>query len=155
MDYFGINSADDLPKISEVPYFGFWIGIFGLAMNYSASQAEHFRGALLNLPSGQFDASLALGMTRLAAIRIVMIPQAIRAAIPSVTNDFIALFKDTSVCSVISVFELTKQYNTDFNTFPKHALELVCVTGVIYLCMSYPLALVARRLEKKVSEAVK
>jgi len=122
------------------------IGIIGLALNYSASQAEHFRGAFLNLPRGQYEAALCLGMPRGTAIRHILAPQAFRAAVPSVTNDFVALFKDTAVCSVM---ELTKQYNTLYNNHRDQILPLAAITACLYLMMSYPLALAARRLEHK------
>ena len=57
------------------------------------------------------EAALALGMHRGLAIRRIILPQAFRIVIPPVTNDFIALFKDTSVCSVITIVELTKSYS--------------------------------------------
>lgn len=124
------------------------IGILGLAINYSASEAEHFRGAFLNLPRGQMEAAESLGMTKWTVIRRILTPQAFRAALPSVTNDFVALFKDTAVCSVIAVMELTKQYNTLYNNHRDHILSLAVITAAMYLLMSYPLALVARRLER-------
>jgi len=123
------------------------IGILGLALNYSASEAEHFRGAFLNLPRGQMEAAESLGMTRWTVIRRILTPQAFRAALPSVTNDFVALFKDTAVCSVIAVMELTKQYNTLYNNHRDQILSLAVITAAMYLLMSYPLAIVARRLE--------
>ena len=70
-------------------------------------------------------------------------------AIPPVTNDFIALFKDTSICSVIAVTELTGRYNELGNDFPNLVLQLGLMTAFLYLLMSYPLSLVARRLEKR------
>lgn len=124
------------------------IGILGLAINYSASEAEHFRGAFLTLPPGQREAAESLGMTKWTVIRRVLTPQAFRAALPSVTNDFVALFKDTAVVSVIAVMELTKQYNTLYNNHRDHILSLAVITAAMYLMMSYPLALVARRLER-------
>lgn len=123
------------------------IGIMGLALNYSASEAEHFRGAFLNLPRGQMEAAESLGMPRWTVIRHILTPQAFRAALPSVTNDFVALFKDTAVCSVIAVMELTKQYNTLYNNHRDQVLTLAAITAAMYLLMSYPLAVVARRLE--------
>jgi polar amino acid transport system substrate-binding protein len=128
------------------------IGILGLALNYSASEAEHFRGAFLNLARGQMEAALSLGMSRWKAIRVILVPQAVRAAVPSVTNDFVALFKDTAVCSVIAVMELTKQYNTLYNNHRDHILTLAAITAGLYLLMSYPLALVARRLERRLGK---
>ena len=140
-----------LPKL--FPFLGntspILFGIFSLALNYSASQAEHFRGAFLNLPRGQYEAALSLGLPRWKAIRYILAPQAARAAVPSVTNDFVALFKDTAVCSVIAVMELTKQYNTLYNNHRDQMFALAAVTAGLYLAMSYPLALVSRRLEHK------
>ncbi len=142
-----------LPRL--IPFFGqidpLLVGILGLALNYSASEAEHFRGSFLNLARGQMEAALAVGMSRWQAIRVVLAPQAVRAAVPSVTNDFVALFKDTAVCSVIAVMELTKQYNTLYNNHREHILTLAAITAVLYLLMSYPLAVAARRMERHLS----
>ena len=87
-------------------------------------------------------------MTRALALRRIIVPQAVRIVIPPVTNDFIALFKDTSVCSVITVVELTKRYNIAAMTHPAEVLPLALVTGVLYLAMSYPLSLLSSRMEK-------
>ena len=124
-------------------------GIIGLAINYSASEAENYRAGLLAVPRGQMEAALALGMTPLTAIRKVIIPQAVRIVIPPVTNDFIALFKDTSACSILFVTELTRRYNELFNFNRNLVVELAFITAGLYLMMSYPLALLARRLERK------
>ena len=83
------------------------------------------------------------------AIRRVVVPQAVRLVIPPVTNDFIALFKDTSVCSVILITELTRKYNELYNFNRDLIVELVSVTAGLYLCMSYPLALLAGFLERR------
>src|SRR6185295_5781258 len=76
-------------------------GILGLAINYSAYEAEIYRAGLLAIPRGQMEAALALGMSQSLAVRRVIVPQAVRIVVPPVTNDFIAMFKDTSVCSAI------------------------------------------------------
>src|SRR5205823_2276313 len=122
-------------------------GILGLAINYSAYEAEIYRAGLLAIPHGQMEAALALGMTRRQALRHVIVPQAVRLVIPPVTNDFIALFKDTAICSVITVVELAKQYQI-LATTPGAYLQFAAITAVLYLAMSYPLALITRRLEK-------
>lgn len=124
-------------------------GIIGLAINYSAYEAENYRAGLLAIPRGQMEAALALGMTPLTAIRAVIVPQAVRLVIPPVTNDFIALFKDTSVCSVILITELTRKYNELYNFNREYIVELAFVTAGLYLVMSYPLAVAARRLERR------
>src|SRR4029450_2667058 len=127
--------------------------IAALALNYGAYEAEIYRAGLLAIPIGQMEAALALGLTRRQAIWHVLLPQAVRLGIPPVTNDFINLFKDTAVCSVIAVEELSKRYNISVNNTPRAFLELAIVTAALYLAMSYPLALLTRRLEKKTTAA--
>jgi len=122
--------------------------ILGLAINYSAYEAEIYRAGLEAVPPGQMEAALALGMSRRLALRRVVLPQAARLVLPPMTNDFIALFKDTSVCSVITVVELTKRYNIAAMTSPREVLPLALLAGALYLLMSYPLALLSARLER-------
>jgi polar amino acid transport system substrate-binding protein len=132
----------------------FWAGVIGLAINYSAYEAENYRAGILAIPKGQLEAALALGMTRRTALWRVVIPQAVRVVIPPVTNDFIALFKDTSVCSVVAVTELTGGYRQLVVANPGQILHLAAMTAILYLLMSYPLSLVARRLEKRFPKVV-
>jgi polar amino acid transport system substrate-binding protein len=127
--------------------------VLGLAINYSAYEAEIYRAGLLAIPVGQMEAALSLGMTRRMALWRIIVPQAVRMVIPPVTNDFIALFKDTSICSVITVVELTKRYSILVNNTNAY-LELAVVTALLYLMMSYPLSLLARRLERKIGRVV-
>jgi polar amino acid transport system substrate-binding protein len=125
--------------------------VAGLALNYSAYESEIYRAGLKAVPLGQFEAALSLGMTKWQALRHVIVPQAVRLVMPPVTNDFIALFKDTSVCSVITVIELTKRYSV-LALSSGRIVELAIVTALLYLAMSWPLSLVSRwfegRLEK-------
>ena len=131
----------------------FWAAVLGLAINYSAYEAEIYRAGLRAIPVGQLEAALALGLSRWQALRRVVVPQAVRIVIPPVTNDFIALFKDTSICSVITIVELTKRYNILANSTGAY-LELAALTAGLYLLMSYPLSLVARRLEGRAARPV-
>ena len=128
----------------------FYVGVFGLAINYSAAEAENYRAGLQAVPKGQMEAALALGLSPVAAVRRVVLPQAVRVVIPPVTNDFIALFKDTSVCSMILITELTGlyyQYKYDRGV----VLQLALVIGLIYLFISYPLSLLAAYLERRLA----
>jgi polar amino acid transport system substrate-binding protein len=142
-----------LPQLTGVSLPEFWAGVLGLAVNYSAYEAENYRAGLLAVPRGQMEAALALGMARRTALRRVIVPQAVRIVIPPVTNDFIALFKDTSVCSMISVVELTGMYRFLFQSHPRLMLEFGAMTALLYLAMSYPLSLVARRMETRFKKA--
>jgi polar amino acid transport system substrate-binding protein len=73
-----------------------------------------------------------------------------RIVVPPVTNDFIALFKDTSVCSVITIVELTKRYSIEANTTGA-ILELAALTSILYLLMSVPLAQLTNYLERRLA----
>src|SRR5438874_4359257 len=88
-------------------------------------------------------------MSRGTVVRRIVLPQAVRIVIPPVTNDFIALFKDTSVCSVILITELTRKYNELYNFNRGYIIELAAITAGLYLVMSYPMALLARWLERR------
>jgi polar amino acid transport system substrate-binding protein len=127
----------------------FWAGALGLALNYGAYEAENYRAGLLAVPRGQMEAALSLGMSRWVALRRAIVPQAVRTVIPPVTNDFISLFKDTSICSAIAVTELTARYRTLAVNNPSWVLQLGLMTALLYLLMSYPLSLVARQLERR------
>jgi polar amino acid transport system permease protein/polar amino acid transport system substrate-binding protein len=143
-----------LPEVGiELPALVAAIG--GLAVNYSAYEAEIYRAGLQAIPSGQMEAALALGMSRRLALRRIIVPQAVRIVIPPVTNDFIALFKDTSVCSVISLVELTKEYSILANS-TGGVLEFAAATAVLYMAMSLPLSWLSRCAEKRMGiEAAK
>jgi polar amino acid transport system substrate-binding protein len=142
-----------LPRFIGVTIPEFWAGVLGLAINYSAYEAENYRAGLLAIPRGQMEAALSLGMSTPVALRRIIVPQAMRIVIPPVTNDFIALFKDTSVCTMISVVELTGMYRKLFNDHPQLMLEFGLITALLYLVMSYPLSLVARRMETQFKKA--
>ena len=136
-----------LPEIG-IQIGAFYAAIAGLAINYSAYEAEIYRAGLQAIPRGQMEAALALGMSPGLALRRIIIPQAVRIVVPPVTNDFIALFKDTSVCAVITIVELTKQYSIQANTTGA-VVELAIVTSLLYLMMSVPLAQLTNYLEKR------
>ena len=129
----------------------FWSAVAGLAINYSAYEAEIYRAGLQAIPKGQMEAALSLGMTRNLALRRIIVPQATRIVIPPVTNDFIALFKDTAVCSVITVVELSKEYYIQARNTGA-IVELGLLSALLYLAMSYPLSLLAGRLERRLGK---
>ncbi|MBI3461583.1 MAG: ABC transporter permease subunit [Planctomycetes bacterium] len=140
-----------LPQLLPVSPGPLYAAIFGLAINYSAYEAEIYRAGLQAIPAGQMQAALALGMSRATALRRILVPQAVRIVVPPVTNDFIALFKDTSICSVIAVVELTKRYSILANNNQGAILVLAAMTALLYLAMSYPLSLLAGRMERRLA----
>jgi len=136
-----------LPEVGvKIP--AFWTAILGLAINYSAYESEIYRAGLQAIPKGQMEAALALGMSRVLALRRIIVPQAVRIVIPPVVNDFIALFKDTSVCSVVTIIELTKRFSV-LSMSTQATVELMGMTALLYLMMSYPMSIISRRIETR------
>jgi polar amino acid transport system substrate-binding protein len=121
--------------------------VLGLALNYAAYEAEVYRGALSSVPQGQTEAARTLGLTRWQALRHVVFPQALRTALPAVTNDFVALLKDSSLISVITVVELTKRM-TIFAVELRDWVTPGLMCAALYFVMSFPLARLARRIER-------
>ena len=120
----------------------------GLGMNYAAYEAEIYRAGINSVPGGQTEAALSLGMTQSLAVRRIVLPQALRISLPGITNDFIALFKDSSLVSIIAMVELTKTY-TILAATTLRFFELGLIVAILYFAMSYPLSLLARKLEDR------
>ncbi len=136
--YFGIA---DLVRLGPMT-----AAILGLGLNYAAYEAEVHRGALLSLPRGQTEAARALGLGRLQTLRHVLLPQSLRAALPNLTNDFVALLKDSSLVSVITVVELTKRMTILSVELRDWVLPgLLC--AALYFALGFPLSRLSRRLE--------
>lgn len=122
--------------------------ILGLGLNYSAYEAENYRAGLQAIPQTQMEAALALGMSRWQALRHVIVPQAIRLVIPPVTNDFIALFKDSSLVSVITMVELTKAYG-QLAAIHYDYLGIGLLTAAMYFLIGLPFVRLARWAERR------
>lgn len=137
-----------LPDLVGLKLNPFVAAVLGLALNYAAYEAENYRAGIQGIPRGQMEAALSLGMTRWLALRTVIIPQAVRLVIPPVTNDFIALFKDSSLVSVITMVELTKEYGI-IATETYDYLGIGLMTAALYFGLSYPASLFANYLERK------
>jgi polar amino acid transport system substrate-binding protein len=126
----------------------FAVGVMGFGLNYAAYEAEIYRAGISSIPVGQWEAGASLGMSRGHIFRRIILPQAVRVILPPMTNDLVALFKDTSVVSVIAVSELMKQYQTMANDHLQY-VEIGLMTMVLYLTMSLPLAQLSRWLERR------
>jgi polar amino acid transport system substrate-binding protein len=122
--------------------------LVGLGLNYAAYESQVYRAALEAIPRGQWEASYLLGMNPLLAFRRIILPQAFRIALPTMTNDFVSLFKDTSVAYAISVWELATAYRELANASGQFLL-LGTAVSFFYLAMSLPMAHLARRLERR------
>ncbi len=125
--------------------------ILGLGLNYAAYESEIYRAGISSLPIGQWEAAASLGMSKALTFRRIILPQAIRIILPPMTNDFVGLFKDTSIVSIIAVVELSKEYQILSKSSMKY-LEIGLATAALYLIMSVPLGYASRYLEKRWSK---
>jgi polar amino acid transport system substrate-binding protein len=137
--YFGLAAVVQLPA--------FVAALIGLGLNYAAYESEIYRGALEAVPVGQLEAARTLGFSDLQTLRLVRGPQAFRLALAPMTNDFVALLKDSSLVSVITVVELTKETSIFAANIGSWVLP-GALCAALYLVMSLPLARLARRLER-------
>lgn len=122
--------------------------ILAFGLNYAAYEAEIYRAGISAIPTGQWEAAASLAMPPLLTFRRIIFPQALRTIIPPMTNDLIALFKDTSVVSVIAVVELSKQYQI-LTKNGAGFFQVGLTTALLYLVMSVPLGYLSRYLEKR------
>jgi polar amino acid transport system substrate-binding protein len=125
----------------------FTAAALGLGLNYAAYEAEIYRAGIQAVPHGEVEAARAMGMSGALTLRRVVLPHAARFSLPGVANDFIALLKDSSLVSVITVVELTKRM-TIAAVDGRSWLVPGMLCAALYLVMSYPLSLLARRFEQ-------
>jgi His/Glu/Gln/Arg/opine family amino acid ABC transporter permease subunit len=138
--YYGLAAVVRLPA--------FVAALIGLGLNYAAYESEIYRGALEAVPRGQLEAARTLGLSERQVLALVRGPQAFRLALAPMTNDFVALLKDSSLISVLTVVELTKQTQIFAANIGSWIVPGVMCAG-LYLMMSLPLARLARRMEQR------
>ena len=125
----------------------FFAAVLGLGLNYAANEAENYRAGMTSIPHSQQDAAYALGMSRMESLRHIIIPQAVRVVIPPVTNDFIALIKDSSLVSVITLIELTTIYSQLASTYFDY-LGVGLLAALVYFLIGLPFARLSRYAER-------
>ncbi len=125
-----------------------WRAIIALTIGYSAFIAEVFRAGLQSIDPGQIEAAKALGLSGWQRFRHIVFPQAIRTIMPPLGNDFVAMIKDSSLVSVLGVYDITQAGKiTAAGNF--RYFETYNVVALIYLFMTVGLSLLLRRLETR------
>jgi polar amino acid transport system permease protein len=136
-----------------LPYGGiiltpFVSAIWGLTLNYSAYMAEVFRGGILAIPKGQWEAGLSVGMSRRLLLRRIILPQALRIVVPAIGNFFVSIFKDSALVSVITMRDLMFSGQILAAATFKH-FEIFAEVAVIYFLISYPTAKLVEYVEMR------
>ncbi|MBD2200279.1 MULTISPECIES: amino acid ABC transporter permease [Calothrix] len=128
--------------------------ITGLVLFSAAYMAENVRGGLQAVWRGQVEAAKALGLNSLLVTILIILPQALRAVIPAIVGQFIGLFKDTSLLSLVGLVELTGISRSILAQpqFIGRYAEVYLFIGSIYWVFCYSMSLASRRLEKQISQ---
>ena len=135
-----------LPLVG-ITFDRFSAAVFTFIINYTAYYAEIFRGGILSIPKGQFEAIKVLGIGKINGFRKIIIPQVIRVVLPSVGNEVIALVKGTSLIYILGLGELLRAGQIAANTYA--SLIPYAAVGVIYLLVTGIVTLALNAIEKK------
>jgi glutamine transport system permease protein len=140
--YFGINSLQVISLNSTTA------GIITVAINAGAYFAEIIRAGIQSIDKGQTEAARSIGFTSAQTMRYIVLPQAFRRMLPTITNQSIISLKDTSLLSVIGIADLTQQGQIQASaTF--EAFKIWLAVGVIYFIIIYLLTLLANFVERR------
>ncbi|HYG86324.1 MAG TPA: ABC transporter permease [Azospirillum sp.] len=150
--YYGLGQFDAVRQsaawtILREPY---WCAILGMMLNTGAYTSEILRGAIQSVPPGQVEAARACGMGRFLVFRRIVLPIAIRQALPAYGNEVILMIKASSLASIITLMEVTgiarKIISQTFAVF-----EIFILAGLIYLALNFALARIFRYAERRLS----
>jgi len=123
-------------------------GLAALSLNVTAYNAETFRAGINSIRRGQVEAAMALGMTRLQALRRVVVPQALRRVLPVLASTWVSLFKDTSLVSVIAVTELA-YVSMQIRAQTFRVLEMLTAMAALYWLLGYPQAKIVDWIQRR------
>ena len=140
--YFGLSTYNVSPLVAAT---------LAMGLRSAAYQSQIFRGAILAIESGQMVAARAIGMSRLKAIRCIIIPQAIRLAIPPWSNEYANVMKDTSFVFVVGIIELMRQGRYVVARSFGNALLVYIVIAIIYFLLTYFGTYLLGRLAKRLT----
>jgi polar amino acid transport system permease protein len=127
----------------------FTAGVATLTINYCAYECENLRAGLGAIDKGQNEAAVSLGLGRWQTLRLILLPQMIPISLPTVINDFIYMFKDSSILSLIFVVELTAQAQALVRHYAVNTWQFYGLAAILYLALSLPLGRLARYLESR------
>lgn len=145
LEQLGVPGIQQILTLPAIP-----AGILALGVCYGAYLTETFRAGIQSISLGQTEAAMALGMSRGQLLRRIIMPQAIRVVIPSVGNEFIAMIKDSSLVSLMGVWELSYRARKIGRRYFR-SLEMLLMAAAIYWIMCIFLQAVQSRIEKRLA----
>ncbi|MGV3550400.1 amino acid ABC transporter permease [Rhizobium sp.] len=131
-----------------------WRAIIALMIAYSAFIAEVFRAGIQSVDKGQIEAAKALGLSRVQRFRFIVFPQALKVIFPPLSNDFVAMVKDSSLVSVLGVADISQMAKI-YASGSFRFFEAYSIVAYIYLIVTIGLSLMLRQVERRMREAQK
>ena len=131
---------------------GFWAGVLALGLNYGAYMSEIFRAGLGSVGKGQREAAIALGMTPRQTLQRIVLPQALRFAIPPIGNDFIAMTKDSALVASTGFVHEIMWRATKVGRATFHNLEALIIAAIFYWLMTIILSYIQSAIETRLSK---
>jgi polar amino acid transport system permease protein len=127
----------------------FTAAVLGLGLRSTAYQAQIYRSAINSIPEGQMVAARSMGMSKIIAIRYIILPQVLRLSIPGWSNELTIVLKDTSIAFSIGVIDLMRQGRYIYSVNHELVLEILLIIALIYFVMVFSINKVLNYLEKK------
>ena len=146
--YYGLGQLRDVRTSVFWPFLRdpYWCALLALALNNAAYASEIIRGGILSVPHGQVEAARACGMSRFLVLRRIVLPLAIRQALPGYGNEVISMVKSTSLTSIITLMEITG-IAAKLIAESYRAIEVFVIAGALYLAINYTLTRLMAALE--------
>jgi polar amino acid transport system permease protein len=127
--------------------------VLALSLRSGAYQSQIFRGAILSVNPGQTDAAISLGLNRLQTFRHVIMPQALRLAVPGWSNEYSVVIKDSSFAIDVGIFEMTKAANQLSVNFPQLLTITMVIAAIIYFIFTFPITkIIGERQTRKLKD---
>jgi polar amino acid transport system permease protein len=128
-----------LPAAFDITLSEFTTALVGLSLNVSSFNSETFRAGIQSIRPGQWNAALALGMSKAQVLRKIILPQAVMRVLPALASTWVSLFKDTSLVSIIAVADLS-YVALKIRSESFRVLEILTAMAALYCLMGYPQA---------------
>lgn len=146
--YYGLPQL--FPSFSSMDAYA--ASVLGLSLHFSAYMAEAIRGAITSIDKGQFEAANSLGMSQTQTFRFIILPQAIRVAIPSLMNNFIDLVKSTSLAFTLGVPEIMAKAQLEASSSFKY-FESFLAVAIVYWVLVISFSYLQKKLENRLNKA--
>lgn len=148
--YYGLAQFDAVRDSALWPYLRdpFWCTVLTMTLHTAAYIAEILRGALQAIPKGEIEAARALGMSRFKMYRRILLPSALRRALPQYSNEVIMMLQTTSLASIVTLIDITGAART-VNAQYYLPFEAYITAGVFYLCLTFILVRLFKMAERR------